>query len=133
MSGYNTTQGVLTFGFVASALVHMAIILPRLGDLPTLKDSFVPSIAALDPVTTTLERGVQDLIQWDGVICTMSTAVATLWFARNVKELFGILAWYIVATLGFGPGAAIYGVFMWREMLLNGLRSRGVALSDSKK
>jgi hypothetical protein len=121
MSGYKTTQGVFAFGFVVSALAHVSIVLPRLGDVAALKNMFIPSMTALNPFTTTLERGVQDFLQWDGLICMMSSIVATLFFGRNVKEFFGLLAWYLVATCLVGPAAAVSAVFMWREMLLNGL------------
>jgi hypothetical protein len=118
-SGYAITQSTYLFGFLSSAIAHFTIILPRLGDLPALSRLLLPSIALLDPMTTTLEQGIIDFLKWDGILCLIPCVLATFWFARDVKDFFGILAWHVVATLAFGPGAAIAGVFMWREFLLN--------------
>jgi hypothetical protein len=118
-SGYAITQATYFFGFLSSATTHFTIVLRRLGDLPTLRGVLLPSIALLDPKTTTLEQGVIDFLKWDGILCVIACVLATFWFARDVKDFFGILAWHVIATLAFGPGATIAGVFMWRESLLN--------------
>lgn len=119
-SGYAITQATYLFGFITSAIAQFTIVLPRFWDLPALKSILLPSISSLDPTTTTLEQGVIDFLKWDGILCIIPCMLATFWFARDVKELFGIFAWHVVATLAFGPGAAIAGAFMWRESLLNG-------------
>jgi hypothetical protein len=123
-TGYLTTQAMYIIGFISSAIGHFTFVLPRLGDLSMLKRSFIPSGIILDPATTPLEQSVIDIFQWDGGLCIIASMLATFWCAGNIKQFVGILAWHLCSTIAFGPGAAVAGVFIWREKLLD-MRENG--------
>lgn len=118
-SGYRTVQATYLIVFMLSSSSHIATIWPRIDDHAALKQLFVPSLSAPNPQAFTLEMGALDFLQWDATMSYASTILATFWFARNAKEFLVLIAWYTAAVGAFGPGAAIAGVFLWREALLN--------------
>jgi hypothetical protein len=61
----------------------------------------------------------RDFLQWDGVFGFGSTLLATLWFAKNTSQFFGILLWNVIASVVVGPGAAIAAVALFREAQLH--------------
>lgn len=93
-----------------------------LTDTAALRSMFLPVTAmdTFDPVTTSLTEGALQFIKWDIIIGVGSVMLATFWMADSVLSLVGILAWYAIASVAFGPAAAIAGVFLWRENRLNG-------------
>jgi len=119
-SGYKTVRALFVGLFIVSSSTHLASIWPKIGDLVALQFLFLPSIPVLNPATTTVELKVLDFLKWDAVFGFASSILATFWFARNAKQFTALLAWHVVAVPVFGPGAAIAGVAIWRESLLNG-------------
>jgi hypothetical protein len=74
------------------------------------------------------ELAAMGFLKWDAVFGTGAIVLASLWFARNVKELFTLVVWYAVGIVFLGPGAALAGVFLWRESILEA--TRPVAVQD---
>ncbi|KAN0075501.1 hypothetical protein V8E55_011524 [Tylopilus felleus] len=121
-SGHSTVVATLAFTFFLSALLHAVYVWPVLTDTAALRSMFLPVTAmdTFDPVTTSLTEGALQFIKWDIIIGVGSVMLATFWMADSVLSLVGILAWYAIASVAFGPAAAIAGVFLWRENRLNG-------------
>ena len=124
-SGYWAVQATFIFTFIASAVTHIPAML-AVKDLTLLKDLYLPPIVAPDPTTINLQVVVHETLQWDGVIVYSTSALGTLWFARNAKEAILITLWNVIATAIVGPGAALSGVLLWREQALNGAREMGL-------
>jgi len=83
-----------------------------------LKALFVPSLAVPD-VSSTVQVGVLDFIQWDIVLMSFSTFLALLWTVKSITQFIVMTVWLVVAGVVFGPGSAFVGVFAWREGVLN--------------
>jgi hypothetical protein len=122
-SGASTVNITFLGLFVLSALPHfylITLILFSPNASAVFKSLFLPSLASLDPDSTTIDQGIMDLIKWDYVIMLVSTFAATIWVVdRNAKGIVGLVAWWVVSILLFGAGASIVGVFWWREGRLN--------------
>jgi hypothetical protein len=118
-SGYWTVQATFIFTFIASAISHVAAIWAIM-DLTLLKDLYVPPIVPPDPATTNLQLATHVFFQWDAVFTMGPSLLGTLWFARHAKQVALITLWNVIATVVFGPGAAVSGVLLWREWALNG-------------
>jgi hypothetical protein len=56
-----------------------------------------------------------------------------LWTAKSIKQFFGMIVWYVVASVAFGPGAAIARAFAWREGMLNASIEAGMAEEEKKQ
>lgn len=127
-SGASTIKFIYTLLFLSSALPHIYLITPLLvssSGLKSLELLFVPSVALLDPASTSIEQGVLDFIQWDGAFIFLSAFVSTLWVAgSSVRGLVGLIVWLLVSAVVVGPGASLVGVFWWREGLLNKAQDR---------
>jgi len=78
---------------------------------------FVPINIAnvINPATVSLSDGAHEFIKWDIIFAMSSMMLATRWVADGVLSFVGILVWHGLATIAFGPAAAIAGVFMWQE------------------
>lgn len=118
-SGHQTVVALYVGLFIVAASLHLATVYPRLQDLEALKSLFVPSVAILER-SASIEVRVRDLLQWDTAFGIGSALLGTLWFARTLKQLTGLLAWYAIAIPVVGPGAAFAGTALWRESYLNG-------------
>lgn len=116
-SGHRTIQALFIGSFIVSSSTHISIVWPMINDYDTLREFFIPSISMLDP-STDLSLQVLELLQWDFAFSFVSVAVTSLWFASNLKQFIGIIAWYIGAIPTIGFGAAVIGVAIWRDNVL---------------
>ncbi|KAF8525079.1 hypothetical protein BU17DRAFT_83996 [Hysterangium stoloniferum] len=132
-SGYGTIQSVYIIIFIISTFAHVSLLrshgfsVQRIIDasksawnLPTSPDATVADVAV-------------HFLQWDVTFLFVSSVLASLWFARNPLQAFGILAWYAGVTLTLGPGAALSTVFMWRELGLKNTRMQLAAIKAKTK
>jgi hypothetical protein len=119
-SGYWTVQATFAFTFILSAIFHIVAIWPARNNFASLKDFYVPPILPLDPATISLRLATHAYLQWDAVFTLGSSLLGTLWFASNAKQVALIVLWNVIATVVVGPGAAVSGVLLWREWMLNG-------------
>ncbi|KAF8503752.1 hypothetical protein F5888DRAFT_1800038 [Russula emetica] len=118
-SGYWTIQTTFIFTFISSAISHIAAIW-AVNDLRLLRDLYVPPIVTPDPSITNLQLAMHVTSQWDIVFTLGSSLLGTLWFARNAKQVVLIALWNVIASVVVGPSAAMSGVLLWREWVLNG-------------
>jgi len=116
-SGHRTIQALFIGCFIISSSIHISIVWPMINDYDSLKEFFIPSVSMLDP-STDLTLQAFDLLKWDFAFSFASVAVASLWFASNLKEFIAIIAWYIGAIPTIGFGAAVIGVAVWRDNVL---------------
>lgn len=119
-SGYRTIQATYILLFLSSAVPHIYFMgtIVAAGDYARFKTLYVPSLAVPD-VSSTIQVVMLDMIQWDLIFVFASTILASLWTAKSMSQFFGMIVWFGVASVAFGPGAAIAGVFSWREGMLN--------------
>lgn len=115
-SGYPTIRALYLGCFVIASSVHISTIWPIKNDLAAIKSMFFPSTIALNVSDVSLQT--LDFLKWDFVFGSVSTALATLWFAQDLMQLFKMVVWYTVAIPLVGFGAAIMGVALWREQFL---------------
>lgn len=132
-SGYRTVQATYIILFLFSAIPHIYFVGPIImaGDFSKLGALFVPSLAVPD-TSSTVQAGVLDMIQWDLIFTLAPTILASLWTAKSMTQFLWIIVWFGVASLAFGPGAAVVGVFAWREGVLNA-GVGGEAVEEKKK
>jgi hypothetical protein len=116
-SGYKTIQGLFVGCFIISSSIHISIVWPMINDYDTLRAFFIPSVSMLDP-STDLTLQTFNLLKWDFAFSFASVVIASLWFASNLKQFIGIIAWYIGAIPIIGFGAAVTGVAIWRDNVL---------------
>lgn len=119
-SGVNIVNKIYMGLFFLSAIPHIYLLTPIVHNTPnplnTLGALFIPSFTPLDPKSTTFDHGIQDIIQWDAALMVVSAFAATVWVVGpSVKNLAGLMAWWVCSTVLFGPGATIAGVFWCRE------------------
>jgi hypothetical protein len=88
------------------------------GDYVKFNALFVPSVAAPD-TSSTVQAAVLDFIRWDLAFVTLSTFMACVWVAKTITQVAVIIVWLMVASVVFGLGSAVVGVFAWRERVLN--------------
>jgi len=119
-SGYRTIQATYIFLFLFSAIPHIYFVgtIIIAGDYARLGALFVPSLAAPD-TSSTIQAAVLDFIQWDIIFALVSMILASLWTAKTITQFLWMSVWFGVAGVVFGPGAAVAGVFSWREGVLN--------------
>lgn len=131
-SGYRTIQATYNLLFLFSAIPHIYFvgIVIIAGDYSRFKRLYLPSLAVPD-VSSAVQAVVLDVIQWDLIFVFGSTILASLWTTKSFKQFFGMIVWYVVAGVAFGPGAAIAGAFVWREKMLNA--SIEVGMAQEKK
>ncbi|KIK92017.1 hypothetical protein PAXRUDRAFT_148219 [Paxillus rubicundulus Ve08.2h10] len=119
-SGHRTVMATFGLVFVASAAMHATYVWPFFGNWEGLRAMVVPSLGALDPTATSLAENVVAFLKWDFIIGAGSTMLSTLWMADDFVQCLAIVLWHGVATVLLGPGAAVAGVWLWREARLNG-------------
>jgi hypothetical protein len=129
-SGYYVVQAMYLACFLTSAIPHVRHLGPRLvepligGSSSSFHQLFIPTFAILNPRTTTLEQAAADFMKWEFILASLPGPLACLWFARDSRELVRIVGWLILGSVAFGPGAAVVGVWMWRERELNGATTK---------
>ncbi|KAF8507662.1 hypothetical protein JB92DRAFT_2958609 [Gautieria morchelliformis] len=104
--------------FVVTSIAHICAVLERRHDLEVLRSFFLPPLSNLQPKATVSPTWVMELFQWDALLSIVAVMMATLWFAKDAKELSRLLIWHVTATMTVGPSASICGAFLWRETCL---------------
>jgi len=116
-SGYKTIRFMYIGMFILASSAHIATIWPLITDFSTIQRVYLPSLTA--PVqSASIGVRVLHFLKWDLALGLASSIIATLWFARNLKETLALAAWNVIATPVFGPGAALTGAAVWRESSL---------------
>ena len=116
-SGHPFAQVLLVGVFILSSSIHFATIFPILADTNALGTLLIPYLIPL-PASSPTSALVLDFLKWDIVMAFSTLGVATLWFASSITQFIGLVLWYAFAIPMTGPGAAITGVFLWREAKL---------------
>jgi hypothetical protein len=127
-SGFFTTQFALFTVLFTSSIVHLTMLVnyaPR-----TSFDDFVgwlPSWLILNVEALTTENLVLSFLQWDAIFSYTSGIVAGFLYADSWPEflLYGMATPMVL--LGFGPGAVIAAMWMWREWKLSMLEELEIA------
>jgi hypothetical protein len=114
LSGTPTIRSLYLGLVTVGAIVHLAIVLPNLGNIGLLQRTFVPHIFVVGEPTT-VAQAVLNFLQWDLVFIAGAAMLASLWFARNTKEVAMLALWNVLAGLVLGPGAALAAAYAWRE------------------
>jgi hypothetical protein len=127
-SGYGTTQLVYIIIFIITTSARVYMLSSYGFNLWRVIEACIPTrTPPASPEATTLSMIVH-FFQWDSMFFLGSSFLASLWFARNLTEAIGILAWCAVVTCTLGPGAALSTVLMWRESNLKSAREQVAAL-----
>ena len=118
-SGFWTTQLALGTTLLTSTAVHLTMMInfaPKVS--PQDAYDWLPGWSIQDPRSLTPEAVVLQFLQWDALFTNLSFIVAGFLFADSWPEflLYGMA--FPMVLLGFGPGAAISGMWMWREWKL---------------
>ncbi|GLB36999.1 hypothetical protein LshimejAT787_0400500 [Lyophyllum shimeji] len=113
-SGYKTTQFMYIGMLILCSSTHIATIWPLFTDFDTIRRVYIPSVVAPAPSVSAGVR-VLHFLKWDMGFGLASSIIATLWFARNLKEVIALAAWNVIAIPVIGPGAALIGAALWRE------------------
>ncbi|KAJ2931354.1 hypothetical protein H1R20_g5710, partial [Candolleomyces eurysporus] len=117
-SGWTSIQVLLLGIFMLSSSLHFSTVWPIINEPATIQQLLIPSIAPL-PSSASPALAALDFLQWDYVFAFVSLMFVSFWFAQSVIQFFALLVWYIVMTPVAGPGAALAGVFLWREAQLH--------------
>jgi hypothetical protein len=129
LSGTEALQSLYLGVGAICALFHLAVVLPNLGELwelfqlgqlmnvahtTALHRIFVPHFFVPGEPTNAADAAL-NFLQWDFVLVGSAVALATLWFARNAREVLMLVGWNLVVGMVLGPSAALAGVYAWRE------------------
>ncbi|GJJ15245.1 hypothetical protein Clacol_009521 [Clathrus columnatus] len=117
-SAYNntiqTTYGIL---FIFLTLINFYFIVSNNFNLTKVINIWFPPFTFR--FNSTILQNFADfsaiVLQWDLMLIFGGTCLASLWFAKNIKQVLAIAAWYVGPGLLLGPGPAIAAVLMWRE------------------
>ncbi|KAF8484390.1 hypothetical protein JB92DRAFT_3028842 [Gautieria morchelliformis] len=122
-SGHRTVQATYVLMLLTSAIVHLRTLKSYNFDLQTIMTHLIPSLEIPDAKKGhTALTSIIHFLQWDAVFIFGSTFVASLWFARSVGQGVLLIVWIVISTAVLGPGAAVSGIFLWREEKLNQAR-----------
>lgn len=116
-SGIVTLRVLFFACFILASSVHIAMVWPLFKDLNQVKEFLIPAKVPL-PASTEAALHYLDFLKWDLYFAHISTALATFWFAENLKQFFSIALWYIFSIPLLGFGAALTGFAIWRNDLL---------------
>ncbi|CAE6436124.1 unnamed protein product, partial [Rhizoctonia solani] len=116
---YEVLQLIHITNFCWSTITHAYTafqILRSNAPLDSLKHAYHPTFSpsSLSPPTSAAQR----FLKWDIIFITGSTLFAGLWFLRGARPRLLAIGWFILGTLFFGGGAALSGIWMWREKVL---------------
>jgi hypothetical protein len=127
-SGFFTTQFALFTVLIASSIVHLTMLVnyaPR----TSLEDfvAWLPSWRISNVEALTTENLLLSFLQWDAFFSYTSGIVAGFLYADSWPEflLYGMATPMVL--LGFGPGAVIAAMWMWREWKLSMLEELEIA------
>lgn len=111
-SGHQTIVGLYIATFILCSSIHIATVWPMVSNIDKVKQIFMPFTI----LPTTMDNGFLHLFKWDLAVTFASSILATFWLAKSGSQLAFLVAWSAFATPVFGPGAAVMGPFLWREI-----------------
>jgi hypothetical protein len=116
---YEILQLVHITNFCWSAVAHVYTwfqILVSNAPLTSLKHAHYPTFSpdTISPATSI----AQQFLKWDIIFITSATLFAGLWLLRGIRSKLLATGWFIVGTVFFGGGAALSGIWIWREKVL---------------
>ncbi|KAH7341825.1 hypothetical protein B0J17DRAFT_648115 [Rhizoctonia solani] len=116
---YEVLQLIHITNFCWSTITHAYTAFQILGsDAPliSLKHAYHPTFSPsfLPPSTSAAQR----FLKWDIIFITGTTLFAGLWLMRGIRPRLLAIGWFAVGTLLFGGGAALSGIWIWREKVL---------------
>ncbi|CAE6424904.1 unnamed protein product [Rhizoctonia solani] len=116
---YEVLQLIHITNFCWSAITHVYTAFQVLGSdapLTSLKHAYHPTFSpsSLSPPTSTAQR----FLKWDIIFITGTTLFAGLWLIRGIRSRLLAIGWFVVGTMLFGGGAALSGIWVWREKVL---------------
>ena len=128
-SGYRTIKTFYTIVFVISAATHITYLVKRSAHPDGILPFFIPPFHPNR--STVMSVQAINILQWDAILITGSSILASFWFADSITEVASLLIWHAVMVPVGGPFASFTGVLLWRESKLNG--SSGVQSGKLKK
>ncbi|CUA76050.1 hypothetical protein RSOLAG22IIIB_02057 [Rhizoctonia solani] len=116
---YEVLQLIHITNFCWSTITHAYIVFQAMGSdtpLDALKHAYYPTFSpnSLSPSSSV----AQQFLKWDIIFITGTTLFAGLWLLRGARPRLLSIGWFIIATLFFGGGAALSGIWIWREKVL---------------
>ncbi|CAE6515821.1 unnamed protein product [Rhizoctonia solani] len=116
---YEVLQLIHITNFCWSTITHAYSAFQILGSnapLVSLKHAYHPTFSpgSLSPSASVAQR----FLKWDMIFITGSTLFAGLWLLRGARPRLLAIGWFAVGTLFFGGGAALSGIWIWREKVL---------------
>jgi hypothetical protein len=126
-SGFWTTQLALGTALLTSAAVHLTMMVTfsrRVSPQDVI--DWLPGWSIQDAKALTAEAVVLQFLQWDALFTNVSTIVVGFLYADSWPEFLLYMMATPMILLGFGPGAVISGMWMWREWKLTMLEEAEV-------
>ncbi|QRW17887.1 exonuclease [Rhizoctonia solani] len=116
---YEVLQLVHITNFCWSAITHAYVLFRALvsnAPLASLKHAYHPTFSpsSLSPATSV----AQSFLKWDIIFITGTTLFAGIWLLRGVQSRLLAIGWFIIGSIFFGSGAALSGIWIWREKVL---------------
>ncbi|KAG8733504.1 hypothetical protein FRC11_005675 [Ceratobasidium sp. 423] len=116
---YEVLQLIHITNFCWSTITHAYTVFQILGSnapLVSLKHAYYPTFSpsSLSSSTSVAQR----FLKWDMIFITGATLFAGLWLLRGARPRLLAIGWFVVGTLFFGGGAALSGIWIWREKVL---------------
>lgn len=116
---HDLLQLVHITNFCWSAITH-AFTLFRVFRSPapfeSLGHAYYPTFSpsSLGPMSSL----AQSFLKWDILFISSTTLFAGLWLLRGTRPRILAIGWFVLGSLCFGMGAALSGIWMWREKVL---------------
>jgi hypothetical protein len=117
-TGHKYLRVLYTLLFLSSAIPHALYVGPLVFKHGLHAHTYIRALllpSHLTPHPMSLSAGTLEFLKWDASLSFVSTIAGALWFVRDVTQLLKFAAWVVGATLLFGPGAAVAGIWFWRE------------------
>ncbi|ELU40419.1 exonuclease [Rhizoctonia solani AG-1 IA] len=116
---YEVLQLVHITNFCWSTITHAYVLFRALvsnAPLASLKHAYHPTFSpsSLSPATSV----AQSFLKWDIIFITGTTLFAGIWLLRGVQSRLLAIGWFIIGSIFFGSGAALSGIWIWREKVL---------------
>jgi hypothetical protein len=129
-SGFWTTQLALGTTLLTSAAVHVTMMVTFSRQVsPQDAIDWLPGWSIQDAKALTAEAVVLQFLQWDALFANVSAIAAGFFYADYWPEFLLYTMATPMVLLGFGPGAVISGMWMWREWKLTMLEEAEIKAS----
>ncbi|KAG8985266.1 hypothetical protein FRB94_005229 [Tulasnella sp. JGI-2019a] len=127
IAGYSTTLRIFAILALITSYFHIQyVLLPVLSHpqpLAYLQELYIPSVSIPSPALTTARTAAHHFLQWDQILILGPTILAGLWDFSLMKKVYLVLL-AVPACVVLGPGAALAGVWAYREKVMNVMRAK---------